>query len=145
MDIFELQEKYRSFDVEKALYMATSSRDFLLEVVQANIHQLKLGLRADGERIGEYRNEAYAKKKAQMNPAAGYGNVDLIYKGDFSKGIFAQAEGDLIEISSTDEKTADLESRYGDSIMGLMDESISDVNPTLQGELNKQVNEEINL
>jgi hypothetical protein len=133
----EAIEKMKSFDVERAIELAATSQDFLLSVAKANRMQLKMGLKSDGERIGKYRSKPYAEKKNSMNGLAGMGNVDLILTGAFEKGIFAQSEGDTLEIGSTDTKTEMLTTKYGEEIFGLMDDSIQDVTPILQKEFNK--------
>lgn len=76
--------------------------------------QLAHGKRADGSQIGKYRNPAYARKKAAMNPLAGFGNVDLKLTGSYYKDLFVDVRSDVIAVDSSDSKAGDLEKKYGD-------------------------------
>ena len=76
--------------------------------------QMLKGENSKGEKIGKYRNPAYARKKASMNPLAG-GSVDLKLTGDFHRGIFvADVRKDVFVMSSADEKTVELSKKYDD-------------------------------
>lgn len=85
--------------------------------------QMLHGLNSDGTQIGKYRNKDYAAMKAQMNPLAGEGNVDLRNKGDFYSGIFTDVRSDSIIVDSADQKSGALQIKYGEKIFGLDDDS----------------------
>lgn len=95
------------------------SRD---EIKELQIDQLKHGLKKDGTPIGKYRNAAYAARKNQQNPLAGFGNVDLILTGDLKNQIFVDVREDSFVIDSADEKTGGLIKKYGDPF-GLTEDS----------------------
>jgi hypothetical protein len=66
----------------------------------------------------------------------------LFDKGDFHKGMLVRLEGDLALINSSDSKTGDLTSRYGEAILGLTSEETEQVvklwvDPELQKIFNK--------
>jgi hypothetical protein len=98
--------------VEEATYN-TSDR-----LVKSQRAQMLYGEGSKGK-IGKYRSAAYARKKYQMNPIAGEGNVDLRLTGDFSKGVFADVRTDGVVLDSGDPKTSALVKKYGEDIFGL--------------------------
>lgn len=155
MDAFELLDKVKAFDVEQAVEVAFSSDAFLRSVEGEQLKQMRAGKNADGKRIGKYRNNAYAKKKNEMNPEPGLGNVDLILTGEFSRNIFAQSDGGVMEIASgefsrhifaqNDSKSQMLEEKYGESIFGLSDKFKETPASILQTELNNEIKNELGL
>lgn len=84
--------------------------------------QMSFAVNSKGETIGKYRSQAYAQKKNQMNPDAGFGNVDLKLTGSFYAGMEATAEASGMNIDSTDQKSKMLQQNYGASIFGLFGE-----------------------
>jgi hypothetical protein len=145
MDAFELLDKVKAFDVEQAVEVAFSSDAFLRSVESEQVKQMRAGKNADGKRIGKYRNKAYARKKNEMNPEPGLGNVDLILTGEFSRNIFAQSDGGVMEIASNDSKSPMLEEKYGESIFGLSDKFKETPASILQTELNNEIKNELGL
>lgn len=81
------------------------------KVVELNRSQLLRGENKDGDRLGKYRNPAYARMKAAMNPLAG-GSVDLKLTGGFQREMFVDQRRDALVLGSTDEKTQSLLRRY---------------------------------
>jgi len=68
----------------------------------------------------------------------------LFDQGNFHKGMFIKLDGDLALITSSDGKTGDLISRYGEAILGLTEEETEQViklwvDPKLQKEINKRL------
>ncbi len=146
MDAFELQEKLDALDIEQAVNTAASSSAFLSEVVDQNRDQWELGENSKGEKIGEYHSPEYAQMKFEENSRAGRGNVDLMLTHDLEKNMFAKSEGDgSITIDSGDWKSNMLQQRYGSEIFGINDDHKEDCVFVLQNELNKQVNEQVQL
>lgn len=97
-----------------------SDKDRLKE---QKINEFESGLRPNGKRIGGYQNGEYANEKNQMNPLAGFGNVDLIYSHSFTSKLFLkQYESNSYIFNSTDNKTDNLIGKYGLDIMGLNQE-----------------------
>jgi hypothetical protein len=84
--------------------------------------QMSHAVSGKGETIGKYRSPSYARKKNQMNPLAGYGNVDLRLTGDFYSDMEARADPAGMNIDSTDQKSKMLQQRYGSDIFGLFGE-----------------------
>lgn len=106
--------------------------------------QMLHGLAADGTKIGKYRNPQYAAMKAQMNPLAGEGNVDLKNKGDFYSGIFTDVRADSIVVDSADQKSTALQSKYGERIFGLDDDSKSEYAQQVRPVFFQMVTDELN-
>lgn len=87
---------------------------------EEKISEFERGLRPDNKRIGGYQSGEYANEKNQMNPLAGFGNVDLIYSGSFVSKLFVKPltkNGFIFD--SSDNKTGNLIGKYGLDIMGL--------------------------
>jgi hypothetical protein len=90
---------------------------------EQKISEFERGLRPNENRIGGYQNGEYANEKNQMNPLAGFGNVDLIYTGSFSSKLFLKSTNPRLFIfDSTDNKTDNLVGKYGLDILGLNQE-----------------------
>jgi hypothetical protein len=87
-----------------------------------NKDQMLHGLTSTGDQIGRYRNPAYAAMKAQLNPLAGDGNVDLKLTGAYQGGMFVERRSDGLYVDSTDEKAPQLRARYGSTMFGLDDD-----------------------
>lgn len=88
---------------------------------ELNRDQLAEGYDANGEIIGDehpYRNKDYAFLKNSLNPSPGLGNPDLNLTGDHYREMYAKVEGKSYEMGSHDEKSAQLQKKYGD-IYGL--------------------------
>jgi hypothetical protein len=75
-----------------------------------------------GNSLGGYYFQWYEDLKKEMNPGLG-GLVDLYLTGAFYSGFFVRVENDVFIIGSNDSKSGDLESKYGQAIFGLTDES----------------------
>lgn len=76
--------------------------------------QLLHGIRADGDKIGRYKNATYARKKNQLNPLAGYGFMDFKLTGQLYSEIFVDVREKTYVIFSADPKTLKLVERIGD-------------------------------
>lgn len=81
--------------------------------------QMREGKNSKGAKIGRYRSPGYARMKNRMNPIPGFGVPDLLLTGAFYNEIFAEPRGNKLVISSTNEKIAKLEDRFGPEIFGL--------------------------
>lgn len=123
--------------ISQVLQNAKNARDFSRGVINGiiedhseilsdyNRDQLLRGYDRNGERLDPYKSLTYALWKYQKNPLAGLNNPDLNLTGAFYRGFFVNIKGDSFEISSTDEKTGDLKSKYGPMIFGLSNQSLS--------------------
>ena len=87
---------------------------------EQKISELQRGLRSNEKRIGGYQSGEYANEKNQMNPLAGFGNVDLIYSGSFVSKLFLRSKHSRSFIfDSSDDKTGNLVGKYGADILGI--------------------------
>jgi hypothetical protein len=94
------------------------------DLVIAQQQQMLRGETAmQGQKIGKYKSKSYRKKKFDMNPLAGYGNVDLKLTGIFQKNIKIYFFSESFFLTSTDSKTAKLVGAYGEEIFGLSPKS----------------------
>lgn len=121
MDVGTYIDRLAALDFRQIAVECMKSNEPILW--RANIDQLIHGIKSTGKPIGKYRNDAYAAKKNRMNPEAGPGNVDLLFKRDFSRGIFFKFTADSI-ISDSNEKhydgSMDLLEAYGDDVLGIL-------------------------
>jgi len=104
----------------------------------ANTEQLSRGLDAQGEPITpEYAPLTVTIKQLKGQPTD---RVTLRDEGDFYSGIVARLTGNRsFEMTGTDSKTAGLEQKYGEAILGVPDPAIEEfradyVKPELQSE-----------
>jgi hypothetical protein len=115
--INDLLAKLNAMNVQhiaQTIFVATEES---LEEIQRS--QMEHGLNADGEPIGQYKQEWYADRKNMMNPLAGYGQVDLKHTGRFYDNITVAIINDELIIESTDGKNEALIEKYGENIFGI--------------------------
>lgn len=96
------------------------------DLIKFQKFQMLLGYKADGTRIGKYKNRAYAAMKFRENPLAGIGYVDLRLEGYFQDDIFVDTRDNSVVLSSMDEKANSLMHKYGNNIFGLNDPTASE-------------------
>lgn len=89
------------------------------DLTRAQRDQMLHGLDKFGDKIGKYKNKAYAAKKFAMNQKAGLGYKDLKLEGDFHREIIVDVRTNWIYFSSADEKLGDILAREGENIFGL--------------------------
>lgn len=116
-----MRERVAAIDVKSAAVDAFEETE--PTYIAYNLDQMLHGIDSLGDTIGVYQSEKYAEKKYALNPLAGFGIIDLRLEGSFYGGATAKVRGDLIVISSTDEKDPKLEAAYGKSIWGLTDDN----------------------
>jgi len=119
-------DKYQLFisDLNKNMELAVQANEKPL--VDINRKQMQVGKNAEGQIIGAYRSTSYAKFKKQMGSKAPYRAVDLLLTGNFQKDMILETDDKDYQILSTDEKTDDLVSKYGDVIFGIAPENKSE-------------------
>lgn len=88
-------------------------------LVDLNTAQLMEGKDADGNSLGEYRNQDYARFKQTLNPR---GVVDLKLEGDFHESFYIEAQRFPVFADARDPKTGKLVDTYG-KILGFTKES----------------------
>jgi hypothetical protein len=116
----EAMERAQRIDMEALVEETT--RDTATNYLTLNKDQMLHGLTSTGEKIGTYRNPAYAAMKAQLNPLAGDGNVDLKLTGAYQGAMFVERRTDGLYVDSTDEKALKLRAQYGSTMFGLDDD-----------------------
>lgn len=101
--------------------------DLAPELVKAQKDQLLHGRLSTGQKTGTYKIEAYALKKHEMNPLAGYGHKDYRLTGELFSGVFVDVRAKSIVFASADPKFGRvLDMNDGDDIMGLSDDTIAE-------------------
>lgn len=101
-------------------------------ILDANTAQLENGKDSFDKLLWEYASDEYARFKQSIGSKAPFGIADLKLTGDFYSGFTLVVEGNEFRITSTDSKTSDLVSRYGEEIFGLTEKSITEVLPYLE-------------
>lgn len=114
------------------------------EVVEYQKGQMLHGLNSENTLIGKYKNKDYARRKFNMQPLAGYGNVDLRYTKEFHRNITVRFFSESFVIFSTDWKMEKLTDQYGERIWGLNTPYIAEYSAFyLAAEINKNVKQHL--
>lgn len=115
----QLQAKFEQLNTDK---IASDAVDQTKEsLIALNKKQLLAGFDKEGNLIGDkkpYQSKDYAFYKANINPLPGLGNPDLHDTGAFFAGFEVEVQDQDIIEDSTDEKSAELQEKYGE-IFGL--------------------------
>lgn len=82
------------------------------QFIETQQDQLQHGINSRGEKIGKYRNPAYARIKNAMNQLPGLGVPDLKLKGDYYREMFIDARANFVVIDSADSKAGELFKKY---------------------------------
>ncbi|MET4106038.1 hypothetical protein [Hymenobacter sp. UYP22] len=110
-------------------------RDNTAFLEDANTDQLAQGKDATGADITpEYADLTIALKQIKGQPTD---KVTLRDSGDFYTSIIAQLSGKQVQLVGTDQKTAELEEKYGPDIIGVPDPALDEfradyIKPDLQ-------------
>ena len=97
------------------------------------------------ETTASYKSRWYAEYKNDLNPRAGFGNVDLINTGSFINSFnLKKPKGNKYLFGATDPKRAKLQKKYGD-IMSLKQQTFEDfqvviIKPLFVEKLRKIIN-----
>ena len=113
----DLVSKFRLLDSDVLRGIEDTFRENDTVIEDLNISQLERGERSDGVILDDYSPisvEVYGKPP---------GPIRLFDTGDFYKGITLTAATDAATLSGRDSKTAELQSDYGDEIIGLTEEN----------------------
>lgn len=141
--INSLLKKFQSIDTGAIIdesFIATEP-DF----ERAQQSQLKAGKTKTGDSISPaYKSDAYAAKKATMNPLPGFGVPDLFLKGSFSEQINVRLEGETVLEFSNDSKAPQLVEKYPD-IFGLGTSFKSDYLSILRPVVNENISNFVGL
>lgn len=103
-------KRLSSLDVKNEAFIAVSeTKDEITKIQKEQMYQ---GLNAEGEKIGRYRNNKYARVKNEMNPLPGLGVPDLKLTGAFYTGFKTEVTPEVFKTSSTDSKNDELTAKY---------------------------------
>lgn len=141
MDFSGLYKKLKALKIEKLMDRAVLENSE--EIIDANTAQLSKGLYSDGDQMPELKSVSYAEYKKQRGGKAPLGIVDLKDEGDFYEGFYLAKGSDGFLIGSRDQKESDLQSKYGNEIFGLTDESKEMVNPKIKEDLIDLIKEKL--
>jgi hypothetical protein len=119
MTIISLYQKVQTLEAQTDQLITSSLEQTKEQLANLNVEQMHKGLNAQGEPIGQYRNEVYAEMKHSMNPQPGFGVPDLRLTGAFYRATSVSVNSQSIVIDSSDSKSADLQAKYGKEIFGL--------------------------
>lgn len=113
-----LEKKIKSIPLKRFVYESLKGHETELE--DFNIKQLQHGEDRNGNKITpRYANRGYAALKNAINPKAGSGTPDLKDTGDFYRGIKTNVTLRGVRTKGTEEKTEELQFKYGDEIIGI--------------------------
>lgn len=101
------------------------------EILDLNTAQLEKGKNSLDELLQRYASDEYAKFKKAIGSNAPSGVPNLKLEGDFYSGFKLERDGEDWMIFSTDEKNDELVNKYGSSIFGLSEKSITELLPNL--------------
>lgn len=112
------------------------------EIEGLNADQLFSGEDFEGKPIRPFYRPATVQIKAQKGQPTD--RVTLRDTGDFYEGITAQVDAKEIELFGSDEKTKQLEEKYGKRLIGLSDESQAKLQELLKPPLLKRIFQQLN-
>jgi hypothetical protein len=121
MTINEAYKRVKNLDLRAQVPIIIElTSEELIMLNQAQLYTKSID--RDGEALGGYQSQFYEDLKKGMNPQLG-GLVDLNLTGDFYGGFYVRVEDTEFIIGSTDEKSQELENKYGKDIFGITDDS----------------------
>lgn len=134
--LLQLSEKLKTIDIEAEVLSIID--EIKPQLIDLNTSQLFSGVDAGGFLLKpSYKDTAYAEFKKHLNPK---GVVDLRLTGSFYEKWFVSAEKFPIFFGSKDDKTTDLESKYGKDIFGLTKHNLGIISKrTILPELQKKL------
>lgn len=142
MQLATLKERFRGLNFNTIVGDALEAQK--AELIEYQKAQMLHGENVDGKKIGKYKNPNYARKKYNMNPLAGYGNVDLRLEGEFQRNINVRFFAESFVIFSVDWKAEKLLDAYGQAIFGLNAGFIKDFSQVyFAAEMQRQIEKNI--
>jgi hypothetical protein len=128
MDLIQFQNNCQTYDAWKILYPIINKHLDL--IVKLNKDQLRRGETAEGYATPSHSkspmSEIYVDSKIERGvyDESIYPRMNFYNTGDFYKWFKAKVTLLDIEIDSFDSKTKEIESKYGNDLLGLTDQSI---------------------
>lgn len=135
--LLQIKQRFESLSLEQVAADVMEENSQLLADVQAE--QMFKGI----ERSGELINPPYARRTVVIKREKGQPSdrVTLRDTGDFYQGLYVRVEGATLSFGSDDEKTQDLQDKYGD-IFGLSSTFKSEfIRDTLKPAFRKKIRE----
>ena len=137
-------KKIKAFDFEKEILKVAKDNDNVAIDLNTDSQLGEQGIDSKGSLLtGPYAPFTIDSKRGLSGFGGVTDHITLYQTGDFHEGFFMQASSFPITISSTDSKTNELKSEWGEDIFGLTDESQSEFNahilPDVQESLRKGV------
>ena len=118
----------KNFDLERAMLQVVKDNDNIVLDLNTDSQLGEKGIDSKGNLLpGPYAPFTIDSKRGLSGFAGVTDHVTLFQEGDFHDGFFIHATSFPIEIDSSDSKTGQLKSEWGD-IFGLTDESQSELN-----------------
>lgn len=126
MDALDLKEVLEGLDIEEISAQVVQDNSEI--IADLNAGQLAQGIRADSKPIlPEYSPLTVQLKKEKSGLSAVTDHVTLFDKGDFYKGLEVLVKGTEIDYGSNDPKSGKLQTKYGDQIFGLTEDSADEL------------------
>ncbi len=116
----------KSFDFEKAILKVVKDNDNVALDLNTESQLFGKGIDSKGNLLpGPYAPFTIEIKNLKGQPT---NRITLRDTGEFHEGFFMKATSFPVEIDSSDSKTSELKSQWGEDIFGLTDESQSEFN-----------------
>lgn len=134
--LLQLSERLKTIDLEAEVLVIVD--EIKPQLIDLNTSQLFSGVDAAGFLLKpQYKDTTYAEFKKHLNPK---GVVDLKLTGSFYEKFFISAEKFPLFLGSKDDKTPDLESKYGKDIFGITKNNLGIISKqTILPELQKKL------
>jgi hypothetical protein len=134
-------KKVKSFDFEKAILKVVKDNDNTAIDLNTDSQLFDKGIDSTGSLLpGPYAPMTIGIKSILGQPTD---RITLRDTGDFHDGFFMDASKFPLVIDSSDSKTSELKSEWGEDIFGLTDESQTEFNeqilPDIQDSLKKGI------
>lgn len=133
--IRSLRNNINRLDLNRATEKALKAREE--DIPELNRDQLKQGQRADGTFLPPYSSNSVSKFGKKAGP------IKLFDTGAFYEGIKPEFKKEEFSITDSDRKTEMLQDRYGDSILGLSDLSISELAQDSLGQIQYELRQQL--
>lgn len=107
-------------------------------ITDLNKKQLEKGIKSDRSYMKEYSYRTIKQRQLEGNPVKGE-LIALYDTGNFWKGFWAIATDGKLELLSSDSKTNELISRYGENIFGLTESNFEILGEKIMPQLKQKV------
>lgn len=112
-------------NLEEGIYCESAILENEKIILDMNVDQLNIsGINSLGVSINSYAPYTPVTIEIKRKKGQPYDRVTLRDTGAFHKGFIIKADREGFSITSTDGKTEELETRYGEEIFGLTDDNM---------------------